>query len=204
IRWKRPAFLRGMAVLALFNLVLSAALIVGIPVAVVQVLNMSDSRLGLTQGAMGLGGLLGGVLIASVGGRLRLRQGSILLLAASLAAAIMAAALLPGIAASAGYWTMTAMSFAMMVMSTMLVVLLSAAVQRQTPPELLGKVMAFIMAAVNCASPLGQVIYGVLFGKCAAWAVLLGAAAAASVTAVYSRRAFYELDADGRGGQDHA
>ena len=197
IRRQRPVFLSAMLVLALFNLVLSAALIVGIPVAVVQVLNMSDSRLGITQGAMGLGGLFGGVLTAFLGARLRLRQGCLVLMAASLTAAVMGLALLPGVSPSAGWWVVTAMSFAVMVLSTMLVVVLSAAVQSQTPPELLGKVMAFIMAVSNCASPLGQAVYGALFEGGPAWAVLLGAAAAAALTAVYSGRVFRALDSGG-------
>ncbi len=193
VRWEKPVFLSVMMVLALFNLVLSAALVVGIPVAVVQVLGMSDRRLGLTQGAMGLGGLAGGLLTACMGERLRLRQGSWLLLAASLTAAWMGAALLPEVPLAAGYWTVTAMGFAVMILSTMLVVRLSAAVQGQTPPELLGKVMAFIMAVSNCASPLGQAVYGALFEGCPPWAVLLGAAGAAAAAAIYSRKVFRAL-----------
>ena len=194
VRREKPVFLSVMLVLALFNLVLSAALVVGIPVAVVQVLGMSDSRLGLTQGAMGLGGLFGGLLTACLGARLPLRRGGAVLLAASLTAAGMGAALLPGVPALLGWWGVTAMSFAVMVLSTMLVVVLSAAAQGQTPPELLGKVMAFIMAVSNCASPVGQAAYGALFEGCPAWAVLLGAAGAAALTAAYSRRVFRELD----------
>ena len=194
VRREKPVFLSVMLVLALFNLVLSAALVVGIPVAVVQVLGMSDSRLGLTQGAMGLGGLFGGLLTACLGARLPLRRGGSVLLAAGLTAAGMGAVLLPGIPAGLGWWGVTAMSFAVMVLSTMLVVVLSAAVQGQTPPELLGKVMAFIMAVSNCAAPVGQAVYGALFEKCPAWAVLLGAAGAAALTAAYSRRVFRELD----------
>ena len=196
IRRERPVFLSVMLVLASFNLVLSAALVVGIPVAVVQVLGMSDIRLGITQAAMGLGGLSGGILVACLGGRLRLKQGHVLLLAASLTSAGMGAALLPGVAVSVGWWVVTAMSFAIMVMSTMLVVLLSAAVQGQTPPDLLGKVMAFIMAVTNCAAPLGQAIYGALFEGCHPWAVLLGAAVVSAVMAVCSRGAFRSLDMD--------
>ena len=197
IRRERPVFLSVMLVLALFNLVLSAALVVGIPVAVVQVLGMSDSRLGLTQGAMGLGGLFGGVLTAFLGARLPLRRGSAVLLAASLTAAGMGASLLPGVPALFGWWGVTAMSFAVMVLSTLLVVVLSAAVQAQTPPDLLGKVMAFIMAVSNCASPLGQAVYGALFEGCPAWAVLLGAAGAAALAAAYSGRVFRELAGGG-------
>ncbi len=197
IRRKKPAFLSVMAVLALFNMVLSAALVVGIPVAVVQVLGMSDLRLGITQAAMGLGGLLGGLLSALLGDRMGLRRGSWVLLGASLTAAGMGLALLPGVGSSLGYWVVTGMSFAIMALSTMLVVVLTAAVQRQTPPDLLGKVMAFIMAVSNCASPLGQAVYGVLFEKFPAWAVLTGAAAAAAATAVYSRNVFQALDMGG-------
>lgn len=194
IRRERPVFFSVMLVLALFNLVLSAALVVGIPVAVVQTLGMSDSRLGVTQGAMGLGGLFGGVLAALLGPRLRLRRGGAVLLAASLTAAGMGAALLPGVPPSLGWWGVTAMSFAIMVLSTLLVVVLSAAVQGQTPPELLGKVMAFIMAVSNCAAPLGQAVYGALFEACPAWAVLLGAAGAAALAAAWSRGVFRDLD----------
>nr|WP_325179080.1 MFS transporter [uncultured Oscillibacter sp.] len=194
IRREKPVFLSVMLVLALFNLVLSSALVVGIPVAVVQTLGMSDSRLGLTQGAMGLGGLFGGLLTACLGARLPLRRGGAVLLAASLTAAGMGAALLPGVPVLPGWWGVTAMSFAIMVLSTMLVVVLSAAAQGQTPPDLLGKVMAFIMAVSNCAAPVGQAVYGALFERCPVWAVLLGAAGAAALTAAYSRRVFRELD----------
>ena len=180
IRREKPVFLSVMLVLALFNLVLSSALVVGIPVAVVQTLGMSDSRLGLTQGAMGLGGLFGGLLTACLGARLPLRRGG--------------AALLPGVPALPGWWGVTAMSFTIMVLSTMLVVVLSAAAQGQTPPDLLGKVMAFIMAVSNCAAPVGQAVYGALFERCPVWAVLLGAPGAAALTAAYSRRVFRELD----------
>ncbi len=194
IRRDRPVFLSVMLVLALFNLVLSAALVVGIPVSVVQALGMSDSRLGVTQGAMGLGGLFGGVLTACLGARLPLRRGGAVLLAASLTAAGMGAALLPGVPPILGWWGVTAMSFAVMVLSTLLVVVLSAAVQARTPPDLLGKVMAFIMAVSNCAAPLGQAVYGALFEACPAWAVLLGAAGAAALAALWSRGVFRELD----------
>ena len=56
---EKPNFLRVTLLLALFNLVLSAAIIVGIPIMVVQLLHGSDTQLGLTQGALGLGGLMG-------------------------------------------------------------------------------------------------------------------------------------------------
>lgn len=194
VRQERPVFLAATAALALFNMTLSAALVVGLPVAIVQTLGMSDSRLGFAQSAMGLGGLLGGALTAALGRRLRLRQGSALLLAASLAAALMGAGLLPGVSAQVGYGAAAAMSFVIMVLATMLTVLICAAVQRQTPPELLGKTMAFLMAAANCASPLGQLVCGALLEQRPPWVVLTAAAAAAALTACLSRKTFRDLD----------
>ena len=38
-----------------------------------------------------------------------------------------------------------------------------SSVQRKTPNEYLGKVMAIIMAAAQCAAPAGQFVYGILF-----------------------------------------
>jgi hypothetical protein len=38
-------------------------------------------------------------------------------------------------------------------------------VQKNTPNEHLGKVMAIIMAAAQCAAPPGQILYGVLFER---------------------------------------
>ena len=78
----------------------------------------------------------------------------------------------------------------MMALATVLTVLLTAAVQRQTPPEFLGKVMAFLTAAANCASPLGQAAYGALFEGLPAWTVLMGAAMAADYYISNERKGF--------------
>lgn len=198
ITLERPVFLQTAAVLALFNLVLSSVVIVGIPVVVVNVLGMGDEALGAAQGALGLGGLAGGMLAGALGGRLRLRHGYLLLAVCAAAAALMGAALLPGVPRIVGYLTTASISFAAMVASTLFVVQICAVIQRQTPPQLVGKIMAFILAVSNCASPVGQALYGLLFDLAAgsAWAVLLGAAAAALAIALYSRPVFARLEHD--------
>ncbi|QNL43427.1 MFS transporter [Oscillibacter hominis] len=194
IRREKPVFLPAVAVLALFNLVLSAAMIVGIPVMVVTLLGMGDTALGMTQGALGLGGLAGGVLAGILGGRLKLRHGSLLLAVCALTAGVMGAALLPGVPRQAGYLLITVMSFTAMAASTLFTVLMCSAVQRQTPPHLIGKVMAFVLAAANCASPLGQALYGRLFDLWDGCFVALGAAASSLLIALYARGVFLRLE----------
>lgn len=196
IKQEKPIFLSVVIVLALFNLVLSAAIIVGIPIMVVNVLGMSDASLGLTQGALGLGGLAGGCLGGVLGEKIKLRHGSRLLLFCSLTAALMGAALLPFVPPFAGYVLITAMSFAMMAASTLFSIQLCTVVQQQTPAYLVGKIMACMMAIVNCASPLGQAVYGVLFDVCAAvpWLVMFGSAAIAFLISLYSKNVFVRLE----------
>ena len=195
---EKPAFLSVILLLALFNLVLSAALVVGIPVLVVQSLGLSDADLGLTQGAMGLGGLAGGLLAGNAGERLRLRSGSALLSGCALAVLGMGLALLPGVPARAGFWVITAMSFLAMAAATVFTVALLTAVQQQTPERLLGKVTASVLAVSNCAQPVGQALYGLLFDALAGapWLVLFLAAVLALAVALGSRSVFARMEAE--------
>ena len=193
---ERPVFLAATLVLSAFNLILSAVMIVGIPAIVAQVLNMRDAYMGLTQAAMGLGGLLGGLLAGILGTRLKPRHGSACLLTCAGVAGMMGLAVLPGLPAQASYWLITLMSMLAMVAAMLFTVVMLTLIQAQVPPQLLGKVIACIQAVANCASPLGQAAYGVLFDRLPPWAVLLGAAALSALVALRSRRVFRQLEVE--------
>ena len=79
IKNEKPEFVPVIVILALLNLIFSSVMIVGIPIMVVNILQMSDISLGITQGALGLGGLAGGLLGGIIGGRLKLKNGYLLL-----------------------------------------------------------------------------------------------------------------------------
>ncbi len=191
---ERPVFLSVTLVLSAFNLILSAVMIVGIPAIVAQVLHMSDAALGLTQAAMGLGGLLGGALAGLLGTRLRPRHGSACLLVCSLLAAGMGLSVIPGVPAPVSYWAITLLSMLAMTTAMLFTVVLLTLVQAQVPGQLLGKVIACIQAVANCASPLGQAGYGILFDRLPPWAVLLGAAFFSALVALGSGRVFRQLE----------
>lgn len=198
VKYEKPVFIPVVFILAAFNLVLSASMIVGIPVMVVNVLELSDTYLGFTQGALGLGGLAGGVMSGIASKKLRLRHSGLLLLACSASAAIMGLALLPFVPPMAGYYMITVMAFMTMVVSTLFTVRLLTVVQLQTPPGLVGKVIAVMIAISGCAQPLGQAIYGLLFDLCAAfpYIVMLAAAAAGFIISLYSKQAFWRLESE--------
>ena len=74
LRKEKPVFIRVVILLALFNLVLSSVMVVGIPVMVVNILQMNDLFLGIAQASLGLGGILGGVLGGILSDKLKLRS----------------------------------------------------------------------------------------------------------------------------------
>lgn len=195
VQSEKPVFVSVVVLVAMFNLVLSAVMIVGTPILITQVLGMSDTLYGLTQGALALGGLCGGALAAACGDKLRVQKAHLLLLACSAAVAVMGLSLWLRLPALVSYAAITLMSFAAMGASTLFMVQIYTLVQVQTPPQLVGKVMAALISIAMCGQPVGQALYGLLFGLFAPYPylVLLGAAGAALCISLCSRRVFGRL-----------
>lgn len=196
IKNEKPEFVPVIVILALFNLIFSSVMIVGIPIMVVNILQMSDISLGITQGALGLGGLAGGLLGGIIGGRLKLKNGYLLLAGCPVSALVMGIGLFSFVPPLVGYWLITGMSFAAMALSTMFTIQMCSMVQQQTPSHLIGKIMALIMAVANCAAPAGQAMYGLLFDVCSMvpWAIMLGAAVVSIGISLYSKKVFFKLE----------
>jgi len=196
IKYEKPIFLSVVGIIALFNLILSAMLLVGIPVIVVQILGMSDTALGITQGAMGLGGLAGGIVAGAAAEKIRLKNGYIILIICSLAAVFMGISVFEAVPKNIGYIIITAVSFGAMCASAMFSVALMTAVEQQTPPNLLGKIMAVSIAVSSCSQPVGQAVYGVLFDVFSdkPYLVMIGAAVLAIAVSLYSKKVFAVLE----------
>ena len=196
IKYEKPVFLSVVGIIALFNLILSAMMLVGIPVIVVQILGMSDTAIGITQGAMGLGGLAGGIIAGAAAEKIRLKNGYIFLILCSLAAFFMGISVFDAVPKNIGYIIITAVSFGAMCASAMFSVALMTAVQQQTPPNLLGKIMAVSIAVSSCSQPVGQAVYGVLFDAFAdkPYWITTGASVLAMAVSLYSKKVFAVLE----------
>ncbi|MEG2394076.1 MAG: MFS transporter, partial [Ruthenibacterium sp.] len=83
LKTEKPMLMQIIALVAVFNLVLSAMLTVGTPVLMVNILQRSDAALGFSQGMMALGGLCGGICTALFSKKLRLAKSHLLLLSCS-------------------------------------------------------------------------------------------------------------------------
>lgn len=196
IKNEKPILLSVIGILALFNLILTAVIIVGIPIMITQILKMSDTALGITQGALGLGGFAGGIIAGTAAKKMKLKNGYLILIICSLAAFFMGISLLDAVPHKIAYTIITAVSFGAMCASTIFSISIMTAIQQQTPSHLLGKIMAVIMAVSSCSQPIGQAVYGILFDVFSKTPciVMIGAAILAMGVSVYSKRIFALLE----------
>ncbi len=196
VKTEKPIFFSVVFLISIFNLILSSVMIVGTPILITQALKMSDTMYGFTQGALALGGLCGGILTAAIAEKLKLKNSYILLLVCAASVALMGISLMFPIPAILSYLVITLMSFTAMGASTLFVVQIYTMVQEQTPPQLVGKIMAALISIAMCGQPIGQAIYGVLFDifESRTWIVLIVAAVAAFLIALYSKNIFSQLE----------
>lgn len=195
IKHEKPILIKIIGLIAIFNLVLSAMLIVGTPILIVETLKMSDELLGLSQGALALGGLCGGIFTAMFSKKLKLDNSHILLFLCGLSVGVMAIPLLLGLSNMVCYIVIGAASFVIMGLATMFSVQMIAVVQTETPPELVGKVIALMISLSMCAQPIGQAIYGVVFDTFSnhTGMILLCVAALSAIMALVSKRSFKNI-----------
>lgn len=93
------------------------------------------------------------------------------------------------------YSIITACCFLIMTFSTIFSVQMIAAVQTETPQNLVGKIIACMIAFSMCAQPIGQAIYGFIFDKFqdSIWIILLGSAITSIFIAIVSKKIFKDI-----------
>ncbi|MEG0265964.1 MAG: MFS transporter [Erysipelotrichaceae bacterium] len=188
----KPLLIKIIVLIAIFNLVLSAMMIVGVPIIIVETLHMSDELLGLSQGILALGGLCGGILTAIFSKKLRLSNSHVLLFLCSISVGVMALPMFLGMSNMISYVVISMACFAIMALATMFSIQMIATLQSKTPPELVGKVIALMMSISMCAQPIGQAIYGVVFDmfKNQTGFILLSVAILSAIISLVSKKTF--------------
>lgn len=189
---EKPVFLRVIALVVLFNFVLSSMLIIGLPVLITKTLGLSEQLFGYSQGIMAAGGLAGGILTGFLGKYLRIRNCHWLLLAAACLTFPMSLVLFLPVPAMASYLVISICSFFLMATASMFTIQMLSFIQGETPVQLVGKVISCILALSMCAQPLGQACYGLLFQKLPemTWVILLGTGIVSCGIAGYSKKVF--------------
>jgi MFS family permease len=195
-------FIRKMMTLAaLLNFTLVPCFIVATPLVLRITLNSGDTLYGIGMGVIETTMILGALLTGyfgrgmSVGTIWRWVLGIGLLfapLALSVAPLVLRLGFFPPFALFLLCISLTAAA------TTILSIFVITRIQTITPGEHLGKVMAIIQAAAQCAAPIGQIVYGFMFESFdgAAYIPLLLAGAILSGIALLCKMALKDKDAD--------
>lgn len=186
----KPLLLGGMATATFVNMSAGALISVGTVYVVTITLGLPAAYASFTQMAMGAGSLVGHSLLAIAPRRFSLRRSAPYVGGIAAAMGVAAWALSPAafMAPMAVFLVLTA-SYAFATMSGGLMgSCMLAELQAGAPSVLVGKLIALFMTLVNCATPLGQAVFGVLFDVLPAWTIALVTALELAVVAGAWRR----------------
>lgn len=193
---KKPVFIHVCFIIAGLNFFLSSMVTIGIPVMIVDRLLMTDQLLGITQGFLAVGGIIGGGLTVIFEKRLNPEKAYIFLFLCSIFACVMGAGMLiPQELRFIKYLILTGAGMLITVFSAVFSIQMLAVVQTETPAYLVGKVIACIMAFIMCAQPVGQLMYGILFEKVSYGIsyIMAGTGAVSFFISVYAKKILKEL-----------
>lgn len=199
LRLEKPIFIKLCIVIAGLNLFLSSMITIGVPVIIIDTLSLTDQMLGITQGLLAVGGIVGGLLTALFEKKLRPNKASVFLYLCAGFTCVMGLGMMPQGVPLFQYAILSCMGMAIMAASTMFSIQMLAVVQTQTPSHLVGKVIACIMTLIMCSQPVGQLLYGLLFEVLSQsiGAVILGSGIISLLIAMYSKKILKQFGENG-------
>lgn len=199
IRTENPIVGKLLLVICAVNLFMSAMMVVGMPYLITEVLEFetinANQLYGFAEGILSAGGLAGGILAGVLGSKLSIQKSGTLLIADALFVFPIGIALLLFSSGIVHYVVLAICGFFMMAISTIFTIQMLSFVQAQTPPHLIGKVIALILTLSMCAQPLGNAFYGIAFQACQGleFSVVLFSGAATLLIAVTTKNIFRSL-----------
>ncbi|MGR7909318.1 MFS transporter [Lysinibacillus capsici] len=163
---KQTFILKCTLLAALLNLLLTPLFIVGVPIILRVTMKSSDTLYGIGMGIIDFATILGALTMGYFAKKLRIHTLYIWVLMSAFLVIPMAMSVLPR-ALQIGYYPSYSLfigcALIIAMMMTIISIYVMTLVQKETPNEQLGKVMAIMMAVSQCMAPLGQMVYGLLF-----------------------------------------
>lgn len=172
---------------AILNLAL-VGLTIGAPVIVAKHLGMQSSFVGIIEVAMGLGGLVGSGLVGIWPHRFSFKGICRYVAMICFGVVPIIVTLLSG-PDELAFAALAAGSAWVMAWASIASVEIVSFVQRSAPKELCGKVLALVYMMLSCATPIGQLVYGLAYDRWTPAIVFAGMFAALTLTTAL----FYRL-----------
>lgn len=157
-----PVISKAIVIAALINFGLTSFFIVGLPIILRMVLQVNEVMYGVGMSMFSLANIIGAIFAAVLTKNLRFNNFYLTFAFSGILLLIMNVLLsLTGV--GAGFLAVMVAGVIIGIMMSAISIYLISLVQRITPKENLGKVMATIIAVAQCAVPLGQLVMGLLF-----------------------------------------
>ncbi|MGE7868787.1 MFS transporter [Bacillus paramycoides] len=163
---KQPFILKSMLLAALLNLILTPLFVVGGPIILRVTMQSSDTMYGIGMGLIDFATILGALSIGFFAKNLQMKTLYYWMFVIALLVLPMALSVTPFILSMGHYppfilFILCSIFIAMIM--TIVSIYVITVVQKKTPNENLGKVMAIITAVSQCMAPIGQIVYGFMF-----------------------------------------
>ena len=165
---RTPLILKSMALAALLNMILTPFFVVGGPIILKVIMHSTDAMYGIGMGVINFATILGALSIGLIASRLHigtLHRWLAAIAVLMLPMAVSVAMAIGGFGFYPSYLLFIFCSVPIAMILTVISIFVITKVQKETPNELLGKVMAVITAVSQCAAPVGQLVYGFLFQR---------------------------------------
>ncbi|MED0973246.1 MFS transporter [Bacillus paramycoides] len=163
---KQPFILKAMLLAALLNLILTPLFVIGGPIILRVTMQSSDTMYGIGMGLIDFATILGALSIGFFAKKLQMKTLYYWMFVIALLVLPMALSVTPFILSMGHYppfilFILCSIFIAMIM--TIVSIYVITVVQKKTPNENLGKVMAIITAVSQCMAPIGQIVYGFMF-----------------------------------------
>lgn len=193
---EKPVLLSMFLLVAAHNAITSSMVLISVPILIINTLGMSDTLLGIAQGAVAFGSLFGGAITMVYSKKIKLSSTYKRLFVSSICVMAIACVLFFDLPAVFAYGTILVATFGMMMLFTMFGIQMMAHLQSETPPELVGKVIALLLSIVMIAQPVGQAVYGYIFEWFGDYPdrIMFGIALISIAPAMFSKQIFKGLE----------
>lgn len=192
---RQPIIMKlSMTVIGL-NFLISALIAVGLPYIIKIQLGLSSQLYGLLESALAIGMMIGALLAMKLKDHITIRNSYIPMGIGIMSMSLVGFAILTYAYPMPSYIViMLAVLIGMSGISIFNIVS-QAYMQSKTPSELLGKVTSFIVTITQCALPLGQAMFGMLFDHFSAYSawIVLSATALSLWISVYIRKTLLQI-----------
>lgn len=197
---EQPIIMQFSLAVAAINMILSALVIIGLPVIITQKLDfdseMANRLYGYAEGVFAMGSLCGGMGAGLFAKKLKAKNGYLLLLYDALTLIPIGIAIMFPMPAMLSYAIILVSCFCMAFLATLFSIQIMSYLQIIVPMDLIGKVISCAMCIGMCASPIGQAIYGGLFEVLNenVFVVFYAAAVLTVMVALALKKAFQRLE----------